>query len=311
MSTSLNQYYGFAPGKVILSGEHSVVYGHPAVVMATTIGSHVTAKSVVDQELTQDVGVPLDFSHRLRCIFSEKLEVSTQHLHLHFSTELPLQSGMGSSASLAAAGYRALAQATHTSLNDDQLFELVQESERAVHGNPSGVDAAAVVYQGVFVFCKEDGKIQRRQLLCPNASLLKFFLIQSGKPTETTKEMVSDVAERWRESELMKSVVNELGSTTQSIISALEEGNREALLSLMKNNEQLLEALGVVSESAQKLIRELEEMGAAAKVTGAGGRVRGSGMIIVFHEDQSQFDTFCRDNNVQLLETRLSLRSQL
>jgi mevalonate kinase len=311
INTTHNQHHGFAPGKVILSGEHSVVYGHPAVVMATTIGSTVLAKEVGNGEMPQDGGVPVEFSQRLKKIFSEKVGVSNQHLQLRFSTELPLQSGMGSSASFAAAAFRALSQAMNTSVTDDQLFELVQESERAVHGNPSGVDAAAVVYQGAFVFRKEDGKIQRRQLSSPESSFLKFFLVQSGKPTETTKEMVSGVAKRWNDSESMKRVVTELGSTTQKIVDALEEGNKEVFLSQIKKNEQLLEELGVVSESAQKLIRELEALGASAKVTGAGGRAQGSGMIIVFHEDQNQLDMFCRDNNVQLFETSLSLRREL
>lgn len=311
MNTSQNQYHGFAPGKVILSGEHSVVYGQPAIVMATTIGSSVTATELESGKVSKDSGVPVEFSRSLKHIFSKTFNVETQHTQLDFSTNLPLQSGMGSSASFAAAGYRALSQATNIPMTDDQLFELVQESERTVHGNPSGVDAAAVVYQGAFVFRKEDGKIQRRQLSLSNSSLLKFCLIQSGKAVESTKEMVSAVAERWNESESMKSVVNEMGDVTQEIERALQKGNKEVLLQLIRKNEQLLEELGVVSESTKNLIRELEALGATAKVTGAGGKARGSGIVIVFHDNHSQLETFCREKNIQLLETSLSLRREL
>lgn len=298
---------GTASGKVLISGEHSVVYGYPALVAA--ISGSSTAY-VVERKSAQQQAVPIleSFTEQLLEVFFAAfphIRESGADITLQFETDLPIQSGLGSSASFATAGLRALAQWADVSLQDDNLFRLAIESERFMHGNPSGADAAAVVYQGVLRCQKVDGVLQRQRVGLSSHTLPSFFLIQSGKPAETTKEMVTYVRTRYDDSSAYRDVLHQIGETTIEMQRAMEQAAFSAFLRCVEENQALLSQLGVVSESTEKLIAQLRDIGAVAKVTGAGGRKQGSGMVLVFHEDPDTLLEFCKTHEYDYLETTI------
>lgn len=298
---------GSAPGKVLISGEHSVVYGYPALVAAITSTS---TAYVVERTSAQQHSIPIleSFTEQLLEVFFTafpQMRESGACITLQFETELPIQSGLGSSASFATAGLRALAQWSDVSLQDEELFRLAMESERFMHGNPSGADAAAVVYQGVLRCQKVDGELQRQRVQLARHTLPSFFLIQSGRPAETTKEMVTYVRTRYDESSAYRDVLRDVGEVTVEMQRAMEHEAFSAFLRSVEENQALLSQLGVVSESTEKLIAQLRDIGAVAKVTGAGGRKEGSGMVLVFHEDSDTLLEFCKRHEYDYLETTI------
>ncbi|MBW7944740.1 mevalonate kinase [Patescibacteria group bacterium] len=304
---------GFAFGKVILSGEHSVVYGHPALVVATQLGSKAEATevtSVPPTEALPQTELIERFTLRIKELFSEKFSVDVSSVSLDIKTDLPIQSGMGSSASMAAAAFRALAQYTQTELTNEQFFDLVQTSEREFHGNPSGVDASAVIYGGAMVFQKDDASFERQMIGIDPSAFPSFLLIQSGRPKESTKEMVAFVAERAEEDQT-KEILEKIAKVTLSMIAAVKERNHDQLLLLVDKNELLLEQLDVVSKQTQRLIREIQGLGGSAKISGAGGRTAGSGIILAFHPDTSQLKAFCDEHHLTYLQTELAQGGQL
>jgi mevalonate kinase len=179
-----------APGKIILSGEHAAVYGHPAVVFAVNLKSTATVSLAIKKVAKSNDEIPAVFIEKILSIFEDTFHVSTQNIALSLQTELPIQSGMGSSASLAAAAFKALALWFETTLSKEQLFTMVQETEKIFHGTPSGIDASAIVFGGLMSFQKLEGTYKREQIEIKNGIFPTFFLINSGKPVETTKEMV-------------------------------------------------------------------------------------------------------------------------
>jgi mevalonate kinase len=306
-------FTGFAPGKIILSGEHSVVYGYSAIVMATKIGSTVEVWEE-ENSLQEHVGAPTDLSaeivnhfiKKIKEIFATKSQKPTEHLFFDLKTELPVQSGMGSSASFAAACFRALAKWAKIRLADEELFTLVQESEKDIHGNPSGADAAAIIYDGALTFQKLATGVEYQELEVSH--LPEFFLMNTGKPQETTKEMVSHVAEILHKKPQTKKILEDIGEVTKQMISNFQKEDQNSFFRLIEKNQRLLENLEVVSEKTKKLIRELEEIGGVAKITGAGGRVEGSGMVIVFHSEPDVLREYCKEKGIDYLVTGIRQR---
>lgn len=258
-------------GKVILSGEHSVVYGYPAIVCP--------ADQVVSVTLEEKKHSDQDpFLRNILSVFQKKYKIYPKELHPIIESSVPIGSGLGSSAATAAAVFQALLHWFDITYTNTELFDLVQESEKFAHGKPSGVDATAVVYQRLIEFRRAEDKM-KWDVLTDKASLPKFLLIQSGIPIESTKEMVTYVEQTEKKNEILA----EIGKVTQEISTHLKNGLFE--MSLISRNERLLEKLGVVSEKAKKIIREIESVGGFAKIAGAGGRKEGAGVIIVFHSD--------------------------
>jgi mevalonate kinase len=106
-----------------------------------------------------------------------------------------------------------------------------------------------------------------------------MLLVDTGKPGETTKQMIEQVAGREDKEEIIKKI----GIISKEMRIKLVKG--EQIGDLIDQNGLLLEELGVVGEKVRKLTRELRNVGAKVKITGAGGVKSGSGMMLVFHQN--------------------------
>src|SRR5699024_9854673 len=152
---------GHAHAKAILLGEHAVVYGAPALAIplhGLGVTAHVHPASTgtsIDSELfTGPIG---EAPARLQPVLTA-LRAAFEHqgdempVDLHLRSDIPYERGLGSSAAVAAAVARAVADLTEEDLDRDELYELVQQAERVAHGNPSGLDARAVTSAGPIRF---------------------------------------------------------------------------------------------------------------------------------------------------------------
>jgi mevalonate kinase len=257
-----------APGKVILAGEHAVVYGYPAIVAA------------IDRRLTIIVR-PGKKSKRytglVKFALSQILKPG-EVVDLKIKSKLPIGSGLGSSAALATA----LVWALKPSLSVNAKNRLVKIIEDYQHGQSSGVDQAILRQGGALKFQK--GKFKTIKLKAKQA-----ILIDSGRPKETTGEMVKRVAEK-KPVTILKKIGQIADNWSQGLI---------------KENEWLLEELGVVGQQAQKIIRQIEAIGGMAKVCGAGGVKAGSGMLLSYHQDQGKLLKLIKQKHWRYLKVSL------
>jgi mevalonate kinase len=258
-----------AHGKIIISGEHSVVYGYPALVTTTDLFREVELIENKVEDSSDHLFI------NLKKIFESNFKQDLSNIWYKQGGNLPIGSGLGSSAAFAAACFKALASKFSINLSQKKLFELVQESEKFAHGNPSGIDATAVVYGGLLEFRKTNGKFLHQIIRSDLDKKLKFRLVDSGKPLESTKEMVFWVKENLEKN---KKYLAQMGKVSQLIIENLKKNTWEP--ELLTQNERLLEKIGVVGNKAKKMISKLEKEGKSAKITGAGGMKSGSGIII-------------------------------
>lgn len=256
-----------APGKIILAGEHAVVYGYPAIVAAINMRITVVVKQEKpDKKYTGLVKYALE---QLGIIDKVKLNINS---------ELPVGGGLGSSAALATALVWAIKKDS-SQAEKDQWVKIIEDFQ---HGKSSGVDQTIVREGGWLRF--QQGKWQVIKLQFKAA-----ILIDSGKPKESTGEMVKMIAEGRHEAEFKK--IGELVNNWRP--------------ELIQENERLLEKIGVVGEKAKKIIREIEAMGGQAKICGAGGVKAGSGMILAVHKNKAKLKQLIDKNKWKSSEVRL------
>ncbi|MBP9690911.1 mevalonate kinase [Candidatus Woesebacteria bacterium] len=228
---------------------------------------------------------------------------------LDIQSDIPVGAGLGSSAALAvaivAAVMRFLGEEPHKNIVNDIAYIV----EQKMHGTPSGGDNAAVCYGGLIWFRKEspDFKIiQPLPFTLPTSLAENFILINTGKPTETTGELVSHVRSIHREKpEIIQKFLNEQEELTRQLIPVMKQNQVEALTSIIKQGQANLENIGVVSDFAKEIIRIIKHTGGAAKICGAGGVKKAAGIILAYHKSADNIHKIIRDYKLPAIPVTL------
>ena len=252
---------GCAAGKVILLGEHGVVYGRHA--LALPIPSAVGVTLTEASELSHDL--PDEFVGGLLA----ELGVAATNWRIDIDGCLPFGKGLGSSAAVAVAMARAFDARLGLGLDDERVNAIAFESEKLAHGTPSGIDNTLATFARPMLF-RNDGGL-RFELLEPAAP--PPLVIAWGEETGRTKEMVAGVRERYSKSSAhYDAIFDEMDRLSRDGARLLEDGDWGGLGALMDICQGLLNAIGVSTPELERMITLARQSGAAgAKLTGAGG----------------------------------------
>lgn len=244
-----------APGKVILAGEHAVVYGTRAVAAAVSLRTTVTLS-----DRPGPSGVDASEITDARLWPALATVVPAEGVGVSITSTLPVGCGMGSSAALTVATLRALAAREGRDLPFPELFERAFLVERVFHGNPSGVDHAVSALGGVVAYRRAGPEITPLTMPAP----LRLVVADTGSPGDTAR-MVAGVRERAPHAELRA-----IGDVAERVAAALVAG--EDVGPLFRENHGLLQAIGVSTPALDALCAAMEAAGASgAKLAGAGG----------------------------------------
>ncbi len=264
----------FACGKVLLLGEHAVVYGEPALAAGLSVG--VTANATPGPARLSapawSVDVTAADGSRVGAAFAALLEaLPVPAATVILDAAVPAGAGLGSSAAMAIATARALAELAGSPLDDDVLFEAGMASERVFHGTPSGLDHAVAMHGGLtrFVRAKNGGRPDRTAVALPSALHL---VVAQAAPGADTGAMVAGVAERRVADPVVARSIPAIGDLTRAAMAAAERGDIAALADAMNHNHVLLQRIGVSTAALDDAVQRARDAGAlAAKLTGAGG----------------------------------------
>jgi mevalonate kinase len=281
-------YFATAPGKIILFGEHAVVYGRPAIAVPVM---QVRAKATVtfDPRSTPgkvilrapDIGIEAALSDLpadqplAAVVWKAASAMNLSHIPactIQVSSNIPIAGGMGSGAAVSVAILRAFSTSVGHPLSDEQVSRLAYEVEVIHHGTPSGIDNTVITYARPVYF--EKGKT----LEALNVKLPFSLVIGDTGVHSPTVRVVGDVRLAWEKaSEQFEALFDAIGAIAASAREAIETGSIDQLGLLMNENHAKLQMMGVSSPELDSLVEAARSAGAlGAKLSGAG---RGGNMI--------------------------------
>jgi len=288
-----------APGKVILFGEHAVVYGRPALAAPVI---HLRARATVTPTEQTDVRLIAPDLGRTTLLSAAPVDnplavaihAVAAHLGLALSggydltvsSDIPIASGLGSGAAIAVAVIRALALYAGLAggLPREVVSRLAYEVERLHHGTPSGIDNTVIAYEQPVYFVRREGG----NLIEPFAPARPLRLVIGDTGVRSaTRDVVGDVRRQWQtDPARYETIFDACGRLADAGRAALSGGDLAAVGRLMNENHDWLARMTVSSAPLDTLVTAARRAGAlGAKLSGAG---RGGNMIALVTAETEQ-----------------------
>jgi mevalonate kinase len=282
-----------APGKIILFGEHAVVYGRPALAVPVT---QVRASATVSDNSRGGIRIEapninlsselseLDGEHPLVAVITgvfSALGISPlPACTIYIQSTIPVASGLGSGAAVSVAIIRALSEYLGQPLSDERVSTLAYEVEKLHHGTPSGIDNTVISYGRPVYFTKG---LPIETLRVGRAFTL---MIADTGMRAPTKGSVGDVRKLWQaDKSKWEGVFDKIADIVKKARKKIEIGDWVALGALMNANHELLVEMTVSNPELDKLVKSARTAGAlGAKLSGGG---RGGNMITLIHPEQN------------------------
>ena len=274
--------YAKAPAKVILFGEHAVVYGQPAIAMPVTrVNATARILPLIDapqgQIQVQAPDIQLDkkltdlpedhpLAAAIRLTLTAIAPVHLPSLSVQISSTIPVAAGIGSSAATSVAIIHALSNFFGAHLSSEQISDLAFEVEKLHHGTPSGIDNNVIAHQQPVYFVK-DQPIEFLKINNPT----HWIIADTGEKTPTRKA-VAGVRERCQaDPATYTPILSAIGEITRQAREPLASGDLALLGPLLNENQDQLRRLGVSCGSLDALIAAALQAGAfGAKLSGGG-----------------------------------------
>ncbi len=275
-----------APGKLMIMGEHAVVYGHPCIVTAVGQRMQTTIEKIESNELqinapdveinnykkslteigTKEIPKGAIFIEKAVSIFYKTYNIQTG-IKVTTTSEFSSLFGFGSSSASTVCVVKALSELFEKNLSNKELFDLSYKVVLEVQTKGSGFDIAAAVYGGTLYFVTGGKTIE--QLSVPSIPLVVAY---SGIKADTVS-LVNHVAElKSNNPELVHGIFSKIDGIVEQAKKSLLQQDWKTLGQLMDINQLYLDQLEVTTDILSQLIHAAKKAGAlGAKLSGAGG----------------------------------------
>ena len=299
-----------APGKVILFGEHFVVYGVKAILCSINKRVTVTAEKISDKKIVinseignlilepnksiSEINSPLKPFYYLG---NKVIKNQDTGIQIKIDSEIPLGVGLGSSSACCVAGAAAIFK-LFGDISKEEILELAIEAERTIFENTSGADCTVCTYGGIIEYGKKQGfkKIEDE----PNFQLV----IANSNIEHSTESMVSEVkAFTIKNKEEFSKLLNQELELVEDVLKLLKENNTIELGEKINQNQEYLETIGISNNQLREMIEIGQKTSFGAKITGSGG----GGCIFAITDESNLEDTLkeFKDNNFECFSVEI------
>ncbi len=299
-----------APGKVILFGEHFVVYGVKAILCSINKRVTVTAEKISDKKIVinseignlilepnksiSEINSPLKPFYYLG---NKVIKNQDTGIQIKIDSEIPLGVGLGSSSACCVAGAAAIFK-LFGDISKEEILELAIEAERTIFENTSGADCTVCVYGGIMEYDKKQGfkKIEDE----PNFQLV----IANSNIEHSTESMVSEVKVfTIKNKEEFSKLLNQELELVEDVLKLLKENNIIELGEKINQNQKYLETIGISNNQLREMIEIGQKTSFGAKITGSGG----GGCIFAITDESNLKDTLkeFKDNNFECFSVEI------
>jgi len=269
-----------APGKVILFGEHFVVYGVKAILCAINKRVIVTAEKIDEEKISiisnignlilepnkpiSEINSPLKPFYYLA---NKMLQTQNQitGIEIIVESEIPIGVGLGSSSACCVAGAAAISR-LFVETSKEEILKLAITAEKTIFQNTSGADCTVCTYGGIIVYDKKNGfaKIKSE----PDFHLV----IANSNIKHSTESVVAEVKQFKEENQVKFSkLCNNESELVEDVLKLLNDNNIKELGQKIIQNQEYLETIGVSNEKLRDMIQVGQKSSFGAKITGAGG----------------------------------------
>ena len=311
-STS-NSIEGVGFSKVILLGEHSVVYGRHAIAVPTPLNIRAkvedSEKGIVLMIPSWGVEYELDKDPKNRQSFEkpagailDQLNLSNKGMTIEVFSDIPRGMGLGGSAAIAVAIIKSLNHHYSLNLSDEEINSMAFESEKVAHGNPSGIDNTMATYGHPLIYRTGENPLIERLNINEEFSLVLGFTNQEGLTAKT----VAHVKTQWKQNKsVFERLFNEIDTLVLESVQAIQNNDFKHLGQLMNVNQGLLNAMQISTPELERLIMIARDAGAmGAKMTGGGG----GGAIVAITDNPSNVQSAIESEGYKALS--FNIKSQ-
>ena len=301
-----------APGKVILFGEHFVVYGVKTILCAINKRVTVTAEKIAGEKISiksnignlileankpiSEINSPLKPFYYLA---NKMIQNQNTGIEIIVESDIPLGVGLGSSSACCVAGAAAISR-LFGNTSRGEILKLAIAAEKTIFQNTSGADCTVCTYGGIMEYDKEYGftKIESE----PN-----FHLVIANSKIEHSTELVVAKVKQFKEkneAEFSK-LCNDESKLVEDALKLLKENNKELGQKIIQN-QKYLETIGVSNERLRDMIQIGQKSSFGAKITGAGGG--GCILALVDESNLEQSIKEFKDNNYECFSVKIDFK---
>lgn len=286
-----------APGKIILCGEHAVVYGKPAIAVPvfevfTRVSILAKPNAPTDDSLViaPAIGLKaflssLQNNHPIRVTLRLVLEqIHTDHLpacEIQIRSTIPTAAGLGSSASTAVALTRAISSFLGHPLPASVTSQIAFEAEKLHHGNPSGIDNSVIAFEKALFYVK-GVDMEYLEITSP----ITLVIADTGIKSSTAR-VVTDLRARFdTDPDFFQPRLDRIGEITNEVRKMLGHDDQNRIGALLTDNHRILADMGISCDRLDALVKTALEHGAlGAKLSGGG---QGGNMLALARSEDAE-----------------------
>jgi mevalonate kinase len=262
-----------APGKLMLMGEHAVVYGYPCIVTAVSERLWVSMEETTDEKITINAPQVKDTRFVNQAIIDGINTWNIKHKGLQIKTQSNFSNcyGFGSSSAVTVATLFALTQVFHKHITKKELFDTAYKTVLSIQGVGSGFDVAAAIYGSTLLYVKGGSTLDKLSWNL-NSNGVSCIVGYSGVKADTATIVKNIAKKRDEHKEIIDGIFETIGKLVMQAKNAGDKNDWETVGKLMNLNQEHLRNLGVSTPRLESMILAANKAGAyGAKLSGAGG----------------------------------------